>query len=429
MDVPRKDAGRKRVVRRIIFFGIIIVCIPLITWALSRLKPAAPPVDRATVWIDEVKRGPMLRQVRGLGVLTPEDVLWIPAVTDGRVEKILIKPGSEVRPDTVIMELSNPQVELDAIDAEWQVKAAEATYTDLRVRLATQTLDLKSNAAKVQSDYVQAKLRADLEQKLGKEGLTSELNLRITKETADELENRTSIEKERVSISKESMDAQLAAQKVQIEKLRASYALKRKQVEQLKIRAGTRGQLQQLGGGTPNAAGTPTTLEEGQRVTAGTILAKIAQPWHLKAELRIAETQAKDIMIGQAASIDTRNGVIEGKVSRIDPAANAGTVGVDVKLEGALPPGARPDLSVDGTVELERLSDVLFMSRPVFGQPNSTVTLFKLDSDGKEATRVQVRLGRGSVGAIEIVEGLRLGDKVILSDMSAQDNHNRIRLN
>jgi HlyD family secretion protein len=376
----------------------------------------------------------MTREVRGLGTLVPEEVLWIPAVTDGRVEKIYIKPGTNVKPDTVIMELSNPQAQLDMVDAEWQVKAAEATYKDLRVKLATQALDQKAAAAKVQSDFVQARLKADLEAKLGKEGLSSDINLKTTKAVADQLENQYSIEKERLAIAGESVEAQLAAQKVQIEKLKAAYDLKRKQVEQLKIRAGTTGVLTQLGNASTTAAAggatsSQTMLEGGQRVTAGQVLAKIAQPWKLKAELRVPETQAKDIIVGQLAKIDTRNGIIPGRVTRVDPGAQNGTVGVDVKLEGELPPGARPDLSVDGTVTLEDLKDVMYIGRPVFGQPNSLVTLFKLDPDGKEARRVQVKLGRGSVTTMEVLEGLRVGDKVILSDMSAQDKYDRIHLN
>lgn len=416
-------------IRRIIFGAVVVTLVPLITWGLSRLQPAAPPVERSTVWIDAVKRGPMTRQVRGLGTLVPEEVLYVPAQTDGRVEKILVRPGSQVKPHTIIMVTSNPELELAALDAEWQVKTAEAQFTDLRVKLETQALDLKANAAKVQSDYVQARLKSDLEQRLGKEGLTSELNLRISKATADELEHRNSIESERVKISRESVEAQLAAQRVQIEKLRAAYELKKKQVDQLKIRAGTTGVLQQLGTGQVGANGSATQIEVGQRVAAGTVLAKIAQPWKLKAELKIAETQAKDILIGQPAEIDTRNGIIPGRVTRIDPAVVNGTRTVDVRLDGALPAGAVPDLSVDGTVELERLPDVLYVGRPVFGQPNSTVGLFKLDPDGREAQRVQVKLGRSSVNTIEIVEGLKVGDQVILSDMSAQDAYNRIRLN
>jgi HlyD family secretion protein len=417
MDVPRKGARRKRIIRRSIAAAVVICAVPLITWALSRLKPAAPTVERGTVWVDTVKRGPMLRQVRGLGTLVPEEVLWIPAITDGRVERVLLRPGAQVKPETILLELSNPQLELEASSAEWQVKTAEANYTDLKVKLESQKLDQRAKTAQVQSEYVQAELKADRDEKLAKDGLTPDLNLRLSKATADELKHRFEIEKKRLEISDESIEAQLAAQRVQIEKLRAEYELKRQQVQALKIQAGTVGVLQQL------------PVEVGQRVTAGTILAKIAQPWKLKAELKIPETQAKDILIGQVAQIDTRNGFIPGKVSRIDPAAIAGTVTVDVRLEGELPQGARPDLSVDGTIEIERLADVLQVGRPVFGQPNSVVTLFRLDADGKEANRVQVKLGRASVNTIELLEGLQVGDQVVMSDMSAWDAHNRIRLN
>ncbi|MBI3279916.1 MAG: efflux RND transporter periplasmic adaptor subunit, partial [Acidobacteria bacterium] len=412
MDVPRIGARRNKIIRRTIAAVILVCAIPLITWGLSRLKPAAPTVELATVWPDTVKRGPMIRQVRGLGTLVPEDVLWIPADSDGRVERIYVRPGAQVKPDTILIELSNPDLELSANDLEWQVKAAEAAYTDLRVRLESQKLDQQANTARVQSEYVQAKLKADLEEQLRKEGLTSELNQKLTRATADELANRHELEKKRLEISSESIEAQLAAQRVQIQKLRAQYELKKTQVVQLKVRAGTAGVLQQLG------IDQTHPIEVGQRVTPGTILAKIAQPWKLKAELKIPETQAKDILIGQLAEIDTRNGIIRGRASRIDPAVQNGTVTVDVRLEGELPAGARPDLSVDGTIELERLNDVIYVGRPVFGQQNSTVSLFRIDSSGKEAQRVQVKFGRTSVNTIEVLEGLRVGDRVILSDMS-----------
>jgi HlyD family secretion protein len=423
MDVPRKGAARSRMIRRILIIATIVLTIPLITWGLSRLKPAAPPVEQATVWIDSVKRGPMLRQVRGLGTLVPEEILWIPALTDGRVEKIMVRPGSVVEPGTVLMVLSNPQLELEALNAEWQVKSGEANYQDLAARLQNQKLDQQAAAARVAAEFANAKLTADVEQRLGEQGLTSDVKVKTTKALADELANRSTIETEKIGSMVQSIEAQLAAQRVQIEKLRAEYNLKRQQVSQLQVRAGAHGVLQQLG------ATVTAPVEVGQRLTAGTILAKIAQPSKLKAELKIAETQAKDILIGQLAVIDTRNGEVQGRVSRIDPAVQNGTVTVDVRLEGKLPDGARPDLSVDGTIELERLNDVVYVGRPVFGQPNSVITLFRLEPDGKEANRVQVKLGRTSVNTIEIVEGLRVGDRVILSDMTAQDAHNRIRLN
>jgi HlyD family secretion protein len=416
MDVPRKNASRNRMIRRAVIGGVTLCVIAFVTLGVSRLKPAAPTVEGSTVWPDVVKRGSMLRQVRGLGTLVPEEILFIAAQTDGRVDRIAVRPGAVVTPDTILLQLSNPELELAANDAEWQVKAAEASFTDLRVRLESQKLEQQSVAARVHSDYVQAKLKADLEQKLGDAGLTSEINLKTTKAIADELGNRSSIEKKKVDISGESIEAQLAAQRVQIEKLRAAWQLKKAQVSQLYVRAGAAGVLQQL------------PVEVGQRLTPGTVLAKIAQPSKLKAELKIPETQAKDILLGQTVQIDTRNGVIPGKVSRIDPAVLNGTVTVDVRLEGDLPSGARPDLSVDGSVEIERLSDVLYVGRPVLGQPNSTITLFRVEADGKEAVRVPVKLGRTSVSTIEIVEGLKIGDRVILSDMSAMDGHNRIRL-
>jgi HlyD family secretion protein len=423
MDVPRKGAAKARMIRRIIIAGVLVLAIPLITWGLAQLKPAAPPVERDGVWIDTVKRGPMLRQVRGLGTLVPEDILWVPALTDGRVEKILVRPGAVVQANTVLLVLSNPQLELEALNAEWQVKTAEATYQDLAARLHNQKLDQQAAAARTAAEYANAKLTADVEQRLGEQGLTSDVKVKTTKALADELANRSEIEQQKVESTVKSIDAQLAAQRVQIEKLRAEYKLKQHQVEQLTVRAGAQGVLQQLG------ANPTTPVEVGQQLTAGTILAKIAQPSRLKAELKIAETQAKDIIIGQIAQIDTRNGIVQGRVTRIDPAVQNGTVTVDVRLEGELPQGARPDLSVDGTVELERLDDVVYVGRPVFGQPHSIITLFRLEPDGIEASRVQVKLGRSSVNTIEVVEGLQVGDQVILSDMSAQDAHNRIRLN
>lgn len=417
MDVPRQGAARKRLVRRIIYISIVAIAAPLITWQIRKLEPAAPSVERATVWIDTVKRGPMKREVRGLGTLVPEEILFIQAANEGRVERIVLRPGVNVTEDTILLELSNPELELAAADLEWQVKQAEANYRDLKVKMDTAQLDLQSSTARVQSEYVQAKLKADRDIQLGKEGLAPDLTVKLSVATAEEAAKRYEIEKRRLEISGESAEAQLAAQRVQIEKLRAAWQLKKQQVEQLKIRAGTRGVLQQL------------PVEVGQRVTPGTLLAKVAQPWKLKADLKIPETQAKDIQIGQIATIDTRNGIIPGRVSRIDPAVINGTVTVDVKLEGELPPGARPDLSVDGTIELERLDDVLYVGRPVYGQPNTTVGMFKLTPDGKEARRVQVKLGRTSVNTIEVLEGLTVGDQVVVSDMSEWDRYDRIRLN
>jgi HlyD family secretion protein len=344
-------------------------------------------------------------------------VLWIPAINEGRVEKVLLRPGAAVQPNTLLLVLYNPELELAAEDLKWQVKAAEANLTDLKVRLETARLDLRASVARVESEYIQAKLRWERDEALAKQGLTPDLTVKLSRATAEESAKRFEIDQKRLEISAQSAEAQLAAQRVQIEKLQAAYELKRQQVENLKIRAGTAGVLQQM------------AVEVGQRVTPGTVLAKVAQPWKLKAEIRIPETQAKDVMIGQVAQVDTHNGVIPGRVSRIDPAAVNGNVTVDIRLEGELPQGARPDLSVDGMVELERLTDVLYVQRPVFGQPNTTIGLFKVSPDEKEAVRTQVRIGRVSVQTVEILDGLKIGDKVILSDMSAWDGHDRLRLN
>ena len=425
MDVPRTGVARKKLIRRIIYAAIVLAMIPLITWGLSRLQPAAPTVERATVWIDTVKRGPILLQVRGLGTLVPEDVLWIPATTEGRVERILVRAGTSVTANMILLELSNPQLENEALDAQYQWKGAEANMVDLKVKLASARLQQEASTAQLKAEWTRAQMQAERDAQLLKFGLAAEIQSRLSRTQADELANRHRIEEKRLEISEESVQAQLAAQRVQVEKLQALYNLKKSQVDQLKVRAGTEGVLQQLGSGV---VGGPT-IEVGQRVSPGAVLAKIAQPWKLKAELKIAETQAKDIAHGQVASIDTRNGVIPGKVIRIDPAVQNGTVTVDVKLEGQLPQGARPDLSVDGMVELARLNDVVYVGRPVFGQAQSQITLFRLMPDGKHAERVPVKLGRTSVNTVEILEGLKVGDQVVLSDMTAWDAHNRIRLN
>jgi len=417
MDVPRKGTARKRLIRRITFGSIVLAAIPLITVGLSRLKPAAPKVERSTVWTDTVKRGPMVREVRGLGTLVPEEILWIPAITDGRVERILVRPGAGVKADTILLVLKNPELEQAALDAEYQVKAAEARYKDLGVQLESQRLTQQAEVAKIASEYHQAELKADRDKALAKEGLLPDLDLKISVNTAEELSSRHRIEEKRLLIQSDSVEAQLAVQRAEIDKLQALAELKRSQIDALRVRAGAGGVLQEL------------PVQVGQQVTAGFILAKVVQPERLKAELKIPETQAKDVQIGQKALVDTRNGVIPARVSRIDPAVRDGTVTVDAKLEGELPQGARPDLSVDGTIELEHLDDVVYVGRPAFGQPNSTISLFKLDADGNGAIRVQVKLGRASVNTIEIQEGLRPGDQVVLSEMSAWDAYDRIRLN
>jgi HlyD family secretion protein len=422
MDVPRgKEVARRKLIRRIVYIALIVAAIPLITWGLSRLKPAAPSVDRATVWIDTVKRGPMLREVRGLGTLVVEEFIWIPANFESRVEKMNFLPGAKVHPNDVLMVLSNPQMELDMADLEWQIKQAEANYDNLQVQLQTAQLAQQAVTEQVQSDMEQAGLQADRDRALNKLDLKADLDAKLSEAKWNELKGRLTLSKKQLEISNAAIKAQLDAQKILIEKTKAAYGLKKQQVEQLIIRAGVDGVVTVLG--TPQ-----TPLEVGMRVAPGAILAKIAQPNKLKATLKIPETQVKDVALGQVASVDTRNGIIPGHVTRIDPASVNGTVDVDVKLEGEAP-GMRPDLSVDGTITIERLADVVFVGRPVIGQPGAKITLFKLDPDSKEAQRIPVSLGRSSVNTIEVVDGLKVGDQVILSDMSAQDAFNRIRLN
>jgi len=417
MDIVRKNVGRNRKIRNLIYSLLGIIAIVSITVGLSRLKPAAPTVDRAAIWIDKVKQGSMLRQVRGLGTLVPESIRFIPATTQGRVEKILVRPGAEVTKDTILMVLSNLELEQAVQDVDLQLKGAEAEYANLRVKLESQKLDQRAVAASVQADYSQAKLQAEANEELYKKGLLSELQYKLAKSKAEELLTRRDIEEQRIAISSESTQAQLTVQQAKIDQLQALYQLRRNLLSSLNVRAGSDGVLQQL------------SVEVGQQVTLGTNLARVADPSHLKAELKIAETQAKDVLVGQNANIDTRNGVITGRVSRIDPAVLQGTVTVDVLLTGELPKGARPDLSVDGTIELENLTNILYVGRPVHGQSNSTIGIFKLDSTGKEAFRVTVKLGRSSVNTIEVLEGLSVNDQVILSDMSAWDVYNRIRIN
>lgn len=422
MDVPRgKEVARKKLIRRIAIVIVLLVAIGGITFGLTKLKPAAPSVDRATVWIDSVKRGPMLRDVRGLGTLVVEEYNWIPAQFDSRVEKINFLPGAKLQPNDVIMVLKNPQMDQDVADLGAQIKQAQAVYENLKVTLETQRLTQEATTEQVKSDMNQAVLQADRDRQLNKLDLKSDIDAKLSQAKADDLKERYALSKQQLDILSDSIKAQLENQSVAIENLKEKYKLKKEQVDELTIRAGVEGTLQQLGT-------TTLPLEQGMRVQPGTILAKIAQPNKLKATLKIPETQAKDVAIGQVASIDTRNGIIPGHVSRIDPASTNGTVDVDVKLEGHAD-GMRPDLSVDGNITLERLSDVKYVGRPVIGQPGAKITLFKLDADGKEATRVPVTLGRTSVNTIEVVDGLKVGDQVILSDMSAQDAYNRIRLN
>lgn len=418
MDIQRPSNARAKRIRRIIYGSVAFLLIAGVSYGLSRLRPAAPTVDRATIWTDEVKRGPMLREVHGLGTLVPEDIRWIPAETNARVEKIVLRPGVDqvVRPDSVILELSDPQVQRDMLDAQFQLKGAEADLANLKVTVDSQLMNQKSTEASVRSDYEQEKIQHDVDDKLRKEGIGSDVTERLSKVKVEQLAIRLQLEEERTRVATDSAAAQLAAQEAKVEQQRALYALKKGQYDALHVRAGMNGVLQLV------------PVEEGAQVTAGTQLARVADPKKLKAEIKIPETQAKDVVVGQKATIDTRNGVVNGRVFRVDPSVQNGTVTVDVHITDPLPQGARPDLSVDGTIELENLKDVLFVGRPVNGQADSKIGIFKLVDDGAEAVRVNVILGRSSVNTIEIKEGLKVGDKVILSDMSQWDNFDRIRL-
>ena len=416
MDIPRESVAARRRVRRIILSVTGIIAVALITFGLSRLEPAAPTVDRATVWVDTVKRGSMLRRVRGSGTLVPEEIRWIPAMTDGRVERILALPGTVVTPDAVVLELSNPELELSVLDAKSELEAARAEATNLRVQLQSQLLTQQSTTASVESEYKQAKLQAEADAALAENGLIAELTLKLSRVRVEELANRAAIERKRLEISSESAEAQLAVQQATVDRLQATHELRLRQVASLRVRAGINGVLQQV------------EVEVGQQVTPGTNLIRVAEPGRLKAEVHIAETQARDVQVGQPASIDTRNGVIEGHVTRVAPSVQNGTVTVDVALTGELPRGARPDLTVDGTIELERLEDILYVGRPAFGQEENTVGLFKLTTDKAYAARTRVQLGRSSVSTIEIRDGLAEGDQVILSDMSQWDAFDRVRL-
>jgi HlyD family secretion protein len=386
------------------------------TLGVSRLKPAAPSVARAAVVLDTVKRGPMVRQVRGLGTLVPEEIRWIPAATDGRVERVVVQPGTRVEADTVLVELSNPEVELRAIEAESQLRAAVAAYNDLRVRLQSQRLDQEAAAARVEAEMQQARLRAEADEELARQGLVADMTKKISRSAADELANRVGIEGKRLAIGEEAIAAQLQVQAAEVEQRRALARLRRQQLASLKVRPGLAGVLQQVG------------VEVGQQVTPGTNLARVAQPDRLKAVIRVPETQARDLALGQPAAIDTRNGIVAGRVARVDPAAQNGTVTVDVSLEGPLPRGARPDLTVDGTIDIDRLTDVLYVGRPAQGPVEGQSTLFRLEPDGVHASRVPVRLGRASVTLIEVLDGLAPGDQVVLSDTSAWEKADRIRI-
>jgi HlyD family secretion protein len=417
MDIARPDLAKKKRRKMTLYVGIGVVAVVIASIAISSLKPAAPAIDRNLVWVDTVKRGPMVRQVRGIGSLVPENIRIVTSRSAGRVDRIVLRAGAPVTPDSVIVELANPDVIQAAEAADSQLQSAEAEFTNLNVRLGSDLLAMESELARAKSEYETSKLQAEVTEELFKDGLVSGLERRRTQVAAEDSATRHEIAKKRYAFTQESMQLQLAVKQAEVNRQRAQTQLRREECDALKVRAGLTGVLQTM------------ALEVGEQIANGGVLARVADPTSLKAQVRIAETQAKDIVPGQLASIDTRNGIVEGRVSRIDPSVQNGTVTVDVALTGTLPKGARPDLSIDGTIELERLPDVIFVGRPAFGQEHSTVGVFKLETDGDIAHRSPVKFGRASVNTIEVLDGLQPGDRVILSDMSQHDSTDRVRLN
>ena len=415
MDIARAPVNRNR--KRLIYGGIALVALVATTLGLRGLKPAAPRVDRASVWIDSVQKGPLVIEVRGPGTLVPERIRYISAITAGRVERRLAEPGQEVHPETVLLELSNPDVQLEALESERQLTVAQADRVNLRTNLETQRLNQEAAVAAAKAAYQDAKRNAEAAQGLATKELISAMEASRAIDRVEEVETRYRVEEQRLAVMVGAADSQIILQRAQVGRLNAVTDFQRGRVRSMKVMAGADGILQEL------------PLEVGQWAQSGATLARLVEPGKLKAVLRIPETQAKDIAIGQPAAIDTRNGIVKGKVYRIDPAVQNGTVTVDVSLEGELPRGARPDLSVDGTIQVERLENVLHVGRPAYGQANSAVGLFKLTADGREAARVNVRLGRTSVNTVEILGGLQPGEKVIISDMSRWDGFDRVRVN
>ncbi len=413
MDIPRPSRPKTR---KYALYGAGLLIVLVTTVAVARIEPAAPSVDRAGIWTDTVKRGTMVRQVRGPGTLVPEQIRFISAVTAGRVERVLVQPGTEVTPETELLLLSNPDVQLQSMEAQRQVAGSEANLANLRATLENQRLTQEAAVATVRSQHREAERQVNANRQMAERGLIPQLDLRRSEDTAEELRTRLDIEQQRLRFIEESMQAQLASQGSEVQRVRSLSSFQNAYVQSLTVTAGAHGVLREL------------PLQEGEWVNPGTRLAVVVQPGRLRAELRIPETQARDVAVGQRANIDTRNGIVPGRVVRIDPAVQNGTVTVDVALEGELPRGARPDLSVDGTIEIERLENVLHAGRPAYGQAESTVGLFRLEPGGAAARRVNARLGRSSVNTIEIVNGLSEGDIIILSDMSQWDAHERVRL-
>jgi HlyD family secretion protein len=416
MDIAITQNPRAKTIRRIVLASAALLLVTGISYGLSRLRPAAPSVDGASLFSDTVRRGDMLRSVHGTGTLIPEDIQWIPASTTARVSKIILRPGAIVKPDSVILELSNPELERDTLDAEYQLKAADAQYQSVKAQMGSDILNQKAAAAAVRSEYEQAKIQHEVDEKLVQQRIGAEVTSQLSKVKADQLGIRAQIEEARANNAEQTAEAKIAAEKAHVEQQRALYNLRRSQLEALHVRAGLNGVLQLV------------PVEVGQSVLPGTNLARVADPKKLKAEIKIAETQANELMKGMKSTVDTRNGTAVGYVSRIDPSVQNGTVTVDVSFDSPLPNGARPDLSVEGSIEIENMKNILYVGRPAFGQPETSVGLFKLNSDGSEATRTTVKLGRFSVSTVEVREGLREGDRVILSDTSAWSSYERIRL-
>ncbi len=416
MDIVRTGIAEKKRRNRWIIAAAGIVAAAAVTVVVAGLDPAAPAVDRDTVWIGTVERGTFERQVRGHGKLVPENLRWVQARTTGRVEVIHVDPGHRVAADGVILELSNPEIERSAIDAENALLRAEAELESLRVTLISSELDQRARAAEVDAEYIGASLFAEANRELSDKGLVSDIQLRSSEAMAQALATRQEIEAQRLEMNSEASRAFLAAQRAEVEQHRALYNLRTEQLDALAVRAGIAGVVQEV------------PVEIGQQVATGTMLAKVAEPTRLQAELRVPATRARDVRPGQAVSVDTRNGLVDGTVTRVDPSVHEGSVMVEVRLDGSLPDGARPDMAVDGAIQIERLTDVLYVGRPVQSQENATIGLYRLEGDGKHALRVRVELGSSSVDTIEIVDGLREGDRVILSDTSRWDEHEKIRL-
>jgi len=416
MDIAIPQNEHAKLVRRIVIAVLLLLGVAAAAYALTRLRPAAPSVDGASLFSDAVKRGDLLRAVHGVGTLVPEDIQWIPALNTARVSKIILHPGATVKADSIILELSNPELERDTLDAEYQLKAAEAQFQSVKAQMGSDILNQKAAAAAVRSEYEQSKIQHAVDEKMLEQKLGAEVTARLSKVKEDQLAIRAQLEEARSKNAEDTAEAKIAAEKSHVDQQRALYNLRRSQLEALHVRAGINGVLQLV------------PVEVGQSVAPGTNLARVADPKKLKAQIKIAETQANELSPGMKSTIDTRNGIVAGRVSRIDPSVQNGTVTVDISIDEALPNGARPDLSVDGTIEIENLKNILYVGRPAFGQPQTTVGLFKLNEDGTEAVRTSVKLGRFSVSSVEVLQGLKEGDRVILSDTSAWSSYERIRL-